>query len=1085
MKTRIPLHWRLFFWTLVFLLHGNLAACSAAAPIHTSSISHIRVTMDNNYPPYAFLDERGEMQGILVDQWKLWEKRTGVQVEIIGMPWNKALDGMKNGEFDAIDTIFYTDERAKIFDFTKPYAQIDVRIFFPSAVSGIGDIAALRGFRVAVKKSDANADYLVARGITDLSYYDSYEDIVKAAAAKKETIFVVDQPPALYFLYKYGLQNQFNYSEPLYGGEFHRAVKKGNAELLALINSGFENISAKEYQQINDRWFGTNQYVNIERVIPYLEIGAALAALILVILIIFNRILRARVKLRTQELEESFADLKTSETLLRENQKFLADLIERGEALIFVKDCEGRYELINRKWEEVTGLKREQVIGHTDMELFPGLIGEQFRANDVEVIESNKAIEREEVLDDPSGRRYFLSVKFPLRAEDGKVKGMCGITTEITERKRAETKYQALIENAPAVIYLDKADGFGSNIYISAQVEKLLGYTPADFEKNPRLWHKVLHPEDYDRAIRTIENTLALGGATEEYRMIKRDGDVIWVRDSSVPIRDELGRVMFVQGFLEDVTESKKAKEKLKESEGRYRALFEDSPIPLLEEDFSAAKLCIDRLREEGVQDLRAYFKENPRAAKQCADTIRVIEINKATLRWYQAKSKAELQGGLSQFMNESGYKSLIEEIIALAEGGNRYEFAVSRQDQKGAPQHLIVSGIVAPTCEETWERVLISIVDITKRKQAEENLAKQLELLRGLRVIDQAIITNVDLSANLNVLIREIIAQLHVDAASISLFDDHKPLFTVGQGFITDAEKFIQLNAASGLSKRAARERHNVHVRDLQEMDYPFPSGRAIKEEGFIAYYGVPLTVKDQLLGVLEIFQRAELDKNEEWLAFLETLAGQAAITINSATLFNDLQSSTADIQLAYDATLEGWSHALDLRDKETEGHTLRVTELTLQLARKLGVSAENMIHIKRGSLLHDIGKMGIPDSILLKPGPLTDEEWDVMRMHPIYACEMLEPIKYLEPALDIPRYHHERWDGSGYPYKLKGEQIPFVARIFTVVDVWDALTSNRPYRSAWEKEKVKEYLRQGAGAHFDQHIVDVFLQMIKDNSA
>ncbi|MEA2575140.1 MAG: hypothetical protein QOH93_2438, partial [Chloroflexia bacterium] len=179
----------------------------------------------------------------------------------------------------------------------------------------------------------------------------------------------------------------------------------------------------------------------------------------------------------------------------------------------------------------------------------------------------------------------------------------------------------------------------------------------------------------------------------------------------------------------------------------------------------------------------------------------------------------------------------------------------------------------------------------------------------------------------------------------------------------------------------------------------------------------------------------------------------------------------------LAYEATLEGWSHALDLRDKETEGHTQRVTEMTVRLAQELGAPEADVVQIQRGALLHDIGKMGIPDSILLKPGPLTEEEWEIMRKHPVYAYELLSPISFLRPALDIPYCHHEKWDGTGYPLGLKGEQIPLAARIFAVVDVYDALSSDRPYRKSWPQDKVLAHIRELSGTHFDPRIVEAFL--------
>jgi putative nucleotidyltransferase with HDIG domain len=222
-------------------------------------------------------------------------------------------------------------------------------------------------------------------------------------------------------------------------------------------------------------------------------------------------------------------------------------------------------------------------------------------------------------------------------------------------------------------------------------------------------------------------------------------------------------------------------------------------------------------------------------------------------------------------------------------------------------------------------------------------------------------------------------------------------------------------------------------------------------------------------------------LQPYQEWLDFLHTLVGQAAIAIDNITLFEDLQATNQELSQAYDATIEGWSRAMDLRDKETEGHTQRVTSLTLELARAMGMEEAQLIHIRRGALLHDIGKLGIPDHILFKPDPLTPEDVEILQKHPEFAYEMLAPIAYLKPALAIPYCHHEKWDGTGYPLGLKGEQIPLEARIFAVVDVWDALRSDRPYRKAWSKEEALDHIEEQAGIHFDPQVVELFFKVIK----
>ena len=192
------------------------------------------------------------------------------------------------------------------------------------------------------------------------------------------------------------------------------------------------------------------------------------------------------------------------------------------------------------------------------------------------------------------------------------------------------------------------------------------------------------------------------------------------------------------------------------------------------------------------------------------------------------------------------------------------------------------------------------------------------------------------------------------------------------------------------------------------------------------------------------------------------------------------NLQRKMVELGIANDAIIDSFVHALDLREREAEGHTQRVAELTVRFARFFYDEESHLIHIRNGALLHDIGKMGIPESILTKPGPLTEEEWAVMRKHPQYAYDLLSPVVYLHDALDIPLYHHEKWDGSGYPHGLKGEEIPLSARIFAIVDVYDALTSNRPYRSAWAKDKALAYIESLAGSHFDPQVVQRFLEPV-----
>ncbi len=365
--------------------------------------------------------------------------------------------------------------------------------------------------------------------------------------------------------------------------------------------------------------------------------------------------------------------------------------------------------------------------------------------------------------------------------------------------------------------------------------------------------------------------------------------------------------------------------------------------------------------------------------------------------------------------------------------------------------------------------------------QRAEEKSQRRYQRLAALRAIDEAISANLDLILTLRIFLDQATTQLQVDAADILLLNQFTNLLTFagGSGFNTDIIKASKLHIGEGYAGRVVQERRMLKIPDLT-VESGFTSNSLFTQEGFRVYYALPLITKGKVRGVLEVFHRSPLNPDKDWLEFLEGLAEQASIAIGDAELFDNLQRSNMQLIRAYDATIAGWSHALDLRDKETEGHTQRVTEMTLNLAQAFGVGSEDQVNIHRGALLHDIGKMGIPDHILLKPGPLTELEWQVMRKHPLYAYDMLSSIEYLRPAVDIPYCHHEKWDGTGYPRGLKGEQIPFAARLFAVVDVWDALSSDRPYRLSWPEEKVRQYILEQRGIHFEPVVVDMFINIL-----
>lgn len=650
------------------------------------------------------------------------------------------------------------------------------------------------------------------------------------------------------------------------------------------------------------------------------------------------------------------------------------------------------------------------------------------------------------------GSRYMDINYFPYLDCDNNVMGFVINGRDITLDKELKSNLEQ--EQKTAQNYLDVAgvimvalNNKGVVTLINKKGCEIFGYQEEEILGKD--WFDLFIPKSTVVEVKSVFQQLMRGEIENadhyENPIVVRSGEERIIYWQNTIIKDENGKIAGILSSGEDVTEQKEAEAQL----NLQSQALESAANAIVITDAEGSIRWVN----PAFTTLTGYLSEE------------VLGQNPRMLRSGQ--------------QDDSFYSQMWETILAgkVWQG----EIINKRKDGKIYTEEMTIAPVIS-TRGEISNFIAIK-QDITDRVQAAQTIKRQHQFTTALHDIDLVITSSQDLALTLNILIKHTLAQLEVDAVAIFLLDSDLQLlaFEVGTGFANNAKIRSGIVKLGQSFAGVVALEQKLLISDLDSEEISSGYLEFIRKEKFVSYAGAPLIAKGQVLGVIEIYQRTSLDPDPEWIRSFETLAGQAAIAIENITLFNDLQRANLELSLGYEQTIEGWAKTLEMRDDETVGHSQRVTEMTMILARKMGITAEEMIHVRRGALLHDIGKMNVPDRIMQKTGPLDEEEWKIMRKHTEYAYEFLAPIKFLGPALDIPRYHHEKWDGTGYPHKLAGDQIPLSARIFAIVDVFDALSSDRPYRKAWPLDKIINHIQEESGKHFDPAVVESFLEIQK----
>ena len=773
---------------------------------------------------------------------------------------------------------------------------------------------------------------------------------------------------------------------------------------------------------------------------------------------------------------------------LKESENLYRQLFEQANDAILIVDNEGKIVNCNNVASNLIGYSRNQLMSKNLKEF---IIPRPEQINQLENVDPQSG---EWSLRDTKGREILFEVTIT-KIQNGL---FLGTGRDITMKKQMEEALQSEWKRAQTYLELVQViivalDNQGRVTLINRKGREILGFEAEEIiGKN---WYDFFIPKSIRDSLRLYFKNIISGEMKpfnqHENNIINKANEEILVSWQNTFLYDNTGKIIGVLSAGEDITEQRKSENQIKEQVNTLSVLFDLSQqftltLNLKEKADEIVQTCVERFgvclawlaqAESGgrIKIIAQYPLEHP-YPKQ-------IKIRWDETPEGQGPSGRAIRSGTYQIVEESttdpSFTPWKEQAMQAGFVTSAAFPLISRGRTFGTLNlYSKTPGFFHPERLELFQTIAHHAASSLENARLFEETEQRLKHIQALRTIDMAISGSSEPILAQKVALEQIVQRLEVDAASLLRYDPQQQTLVcaAGIGFRTSDIEKTSLKLGDAFAGQAALERQIISVPNVSEHSTYYQT-KLFRDESFVSYYAVPLLAKGRLFGVLEIFNRSLHIGNEEWYDFLRSLAEQVVIAVEKEELVYNLEKTNALLIETYDATIEGWAYALDLKDRETENHSKRVTELTLKIAREMGIEEKDLVHIRRGALLHDIGKMGIHDSILFKPGKLTNEEWEIMRKHPIYAYEMLSPIQYLHPAIDIPYCHHERWDGSGYPRGLKGEAIPLSARIFAVADNFDALTSNRPYRDAWPVKKALDYIRKQSGKMFDPRVVEIFL--------
>ena len=790
-------------------------------------------------------------------------------------------------------------------------------------------------------------------------------------------------------------------------------------------------------------------------------------------------------------------------------------------------DKKGRVEHISKKGCEVLGYKRSEIIGK---DWFVNFLPKNIKTKVKKVFRNLMAgnliasgFFENPVITKNGQERIILWHNNTRKSQGGKIIGTLSSGTDITKQQSVRAalqitkhRYQMLLRNIPQKIfykYLNSVyvfcnESFASDLKIAPSDIK--GKTDYDF-----------FPKELAEKYRADDKQIKRSRMPQELeeRYLKNGVETV-VHTFKAPVKDEKDRIIGLFGVFWDITKRKSTENALAESKERYRMRFENSPISLWEEDFSEIKTYIDRLQAGGVKDIRKYFEEHPEDIADCTTMVKISDVNNATLRLYGAKNKSSFWGGLTRIFTKESYPAFKELLIALAEGKKPVSVNTVNKTLNGRKLFVNITTIVMPGYEKTWKKILRSIVDMTEAVQSRKKLEQvNTELRRANKKLSQLIMKDPSTGLYNHQYFKEAIEKefysakrytypLSVIMLDIDYFKSINEVYGIVFGDLIlkqlaallkklvrkydiviryGGEEFVIISPRTNTSGATILAQRILDTITLYNFGNDKYAVKLKVSAGISSYPENPVIKATEMIKICEemLGKGKEEGGNKVYsdIYFTENKTKKTAIdnnkTLETISLEKKISTLKKEASQSLIEAIFAFAKTIQLKDRSTGEHVERTVRYAKGIAEELGLSPEEVERIKKGAILHDLGKIGISENILRKKGKLTKKEIEEIKKHPQIGVDIIRPIQYLHEIIPLILFHHERWDGKGYPLGLKSEEIPMGARIISVADAYQAITSPRSYRNAFSPKKAFAMIRAAAGIKYDPHIVKIFLKV------